>query len=443
MPYLVESVLAAVASGGPRSGGSSTPSWSSDRTRTGELATSFRRGPGRAAARHASPSRGSTSTSAARLPDDLAAELVGVLRDVREVVARRPGHARQAVGGLTGSSPTACSARRPRGGRRRLARADDVANLLRWLADGHFTFLGHRYLTAPRGGSSPRADGLGVLARRRRPVEDLTPEQATPTRAGPRTCSSSPAASAKSRVLRPVQPYYLAVRVVDGDGTGRRRAPVPRDAHRRRALRERARHPGGGAARARRDPPGRVPLESYSGQQMLEVISALPREELFGSDRGAAARHGGRRARRRRARAVRVFLRRDPYGRFTSCLVYVPRDRYTTLLAAWRWPRRPADAPRRDVRRPHGPADGVGAGARALHRAPGPGRAGRRRGAVEPVDVEACRRARRGHPHLGRPAAVAAPAAGRWPTLLPGVPEAYKADVEPAQALVDLRYSRA
>ena len=29
-------------------------------------------------------------------------------------------------------------------------------------------------------------------------------------------------------------------------------------------------------------------------------------------------------------RAVRVFLRPDPYHRFTSCLVYVPRDRYTT-----------------------------------------------------------------------------------------------------------------
>src|SRR6185436_11741169 len=29
-------------------------------------------------------------------------------------------------------------------------------------------------------------------------------------------------------------------------------------------------------------------------------------------------------------RAVRVFLRPDPYHRFVSCLVYVPRDRYTT-----------------------------------------------------------------------------------------------------------------
>jgi glutamate dehydrogenase len=29
-----------------------------------------------------------------------------------------------------------------------VTRADDLANLLRWLADGHFTFLGHRHLVA-------------------------------------------------------------------------------------------------------------------------------------------------------------------------------------------------------------------------------------------------------------------------------------------------------
>ncbi|MEO9220777.1 MAG: NAD-glutamate dehydrogenase domain-containing protein, partial [Mycobacteriaceae bacterium] len=29
-------------------------------------------------------------------------------------------------------------------------------------------------------------------------------------------------------------------------------------------------------------------------------------------------------------RSVRLFLREDPYGRFVSCLVYLPRDRYTT-----------------------------------------------------------------------------------------------------------------
>ena len=31
-------------------------------------------------------------------------------------------------------------------------------------------------------------------------------------------------------------------------------------------------------------------------------------------------------------RQVRMFVRRDPYGRYLSCLVYLPRDRYTTAV---------------------------------------------------------------------------------------------------------------
>ena len=63
----------------------------------------------------------------------------------------------------------------------------------------------------------------------------------------------------------------------------------------------------------------------------------MPREELFSATEEqlhdtavgvlAVAGRG----------AVRVFLRPGPVPRFTSCLVYVPRDRYTTPRA-WRWP---------------------------------------------------------------------------------------------------------
>ncbi|MGH3798828.1 MAG: NAD-glutamate dehydrogenase, partial [Pseudonocardiaceae bacterium] len=73
-----------------------------------------------------------------------------------------------------------------------------------------------------------------------------------------------------------------------------------------------------------------VPRESYSGQRMLEVLQTYPRGELFATDPDSlyqtvtgvlslAQRH-----------TLRLFCRRDPYGRFFSCLVYLPRDRYTT-----------------------------------------------------------------------------------------------------------------
>ena len=31
-------------------------------------------------------------------------------------------------------------------------------------------------------------------------------------------------------------------------------------------------------------------------------------------------------------RRTRLFMRTDEYGRFVSCLVYLPRDRYTTAV---------------------------------------------------------------------------------------------------------------
>ena len=34
----------------------------------------------------------------------------------------------------------------------------------------------------------------------------------------------------------------------------------------------------------------------------------------------------------RERRQLRLFVRRDAYGRFLSCLVYLPRDRYTRAV---------------------------------------------------------------------------------------------------------------
>ncbi len=252
--------------------------------------------------------------------DELARRLAGVLRDVREIVTDAEpmlARAREIADGLPSQAPPGAS-----------ARPGDVAALLRWLADGHVTFLGYRHYTATVDGEL-RADpgsGLGVLrrdeaARTFAPKVDTAPEQPdllVVTRAndpGP---------------LRPEHPYYLAVASVDGAGrlTGEHRflgmLTVP-------ALYESVLDIPVIARRVR-DAIHRAgfPLESYSGQQMLEVLSDLPREELFSA--GVARLHdtavgvlavSGR-------RAVRLFLRPDPYRRFLSCLVYLPRDRYTT-----------------------------------------------------------------------------------------------------------------
>jgi glutamate dehydrogenase len=257
-----------------------------------------------------------------RPPQGLADMLGAVLADVRDVVddsgamvakAREVAEAlpREPVG-EDGTSPA------------------DVGDLLRWLADAHFTFLGYRYQPAAGGRDDGRVDpepGLGLLRRHVGLASKFAPgTAAADAEPGPLLMTRATVPSP----LRPVHPYYLAVRDTDGEGRviGEHRfvgtltvaaqhesvLDIPLVAGRvRKAI-----HRAG------------IPLDSYSGQQMLEVISALPREELFsaGVQRlhdtavGVLAASG--------RRVVRLFLRRDPYKRFVSCLVYLPRDRYTT-----------------------------------------------------------------------------------------------------------------
>ncbi|MDT0301630.1 NAD-glutamate dehydrogenase [Streptomonospora wellingtoniae] len=70
--------------------------------------------------------------------------------------------------------------------------------------------------------------------------------------------------------------------------------------------------------------------ESYDGKDLVEILEGFPREELLQApvDQLYDIVLGVLRLRERRG--TKLFLRRDPYGRFMSCLVYMPRDRYNT-----------------------------------------------------------------------------------------------------------------
>src|SRR5690349_16261685 len=253
-----------------------------------------------------------------RPPEGLADTLQAVLADVRDVVDDSGAMVAKAleVAGALPTQPVAEDGTSPA----------DVGELLRWLTEGHFTFLGYRYQPAAEGRVEPEP-GLGLLRRHVGLASKFAPgTAAADAEPGPLLITRATVPSP----LRPIHPYYLAVRDTDGEGRviGEHRfvgtltvaaqhesvLDIPLVERRvRKAI-----HRAG------------FPLESYSGQQMLEVISALPREELFGA--GVQRLHdtavgvlavSGR-------RVVRLFLRRDPYKRFVSCLVYLPRDRYTT-----------------------------------------------------------------------------------------------------------------
>jgi glutamate dehydrogenase len=73
-------------------------------------------------------------------------------------------------------------------------------------------------------------------------------------------------------------------------------------------------------------------LDSFSGQAMLEAIQSFPRAELFSSDVEMLRRTASAVLNVGMRRQVRLFLRSDSYGRFVACMVYLPRDRYTTRV---------------------------------------------------------------------------------------------------------------
>ncbi len=71
---------------------------------------------------------------------------------------------------------------------------------------------------------------------------------------------------------------------------------------------------------------------SHDGMAVRNILESLPRDDLFQySDDELLATVLGVLALQGRQR-VALFVRRDPFGRFVSCLIYMPRERYTTQL---------------------------------------------------------------------------------------------------------------
>ncbi|KOX12906.1 NAD-glutamate dehydrogenase [Saccharothrix sp. NRRL B-16348] len=262
---------------------------------------------------------------------ELETKLHTVLNDVREVVedtdkmAGMAGHLAE----LLESEPPPLPSHE----------VQDGANLLRWLADDHFTFLGYRQYELvhddPATDGEPAlravlASGLGVLRQDSLAARSLTAGPDAGAQALSPELLVLTQASAQSSVHRSVYPYYVGVKTFDAEGnvSGEHRflgvfstTALHEDVLDIPAIERRVRdviHRAG------------FPLHSYSGQRMLEVIQNYPRTELFSVDTDTLYQTVTGVIALAERRRLRLFLRRDPYGRFYSCLVYLPRDRYTT-----------------------------------------------------------------------------------------------------------------
>ncbi len=214
----------------------------------------------------------------------------------------------------------------------------EIAELLTWLSDGRFTFLGYREYqldTGPEGMtlSAVPGTGLGILRHDRVGPGSfaLLPDELKARALGPQRLIVTKANS-RSTVHRPSYLDYVAVKKLSADGTvvGEYRflglfthaafaetikgIPVLR-----RKLTEVLEYSG-------------MAADSHDGKEVAEVLDFYPREELFMSSVADldAVTSGVHVLRERRQ--TRLFLRKDIFGRYVSCLVYLPRDRYTTAV---------------------------------------------------------------------------------------------------------------
>ncbi|WP_369259547.1 NAD-glutamate dehydrogenase [Geodermatophilus amargosae] len=260
------------------------------------------------------------------LDDEAAGDLVTglrtVLADVRAVDEDAPRTAARALevaarleerGTAPGADPVTDPADDPA----------EAAALLRWLADGNFVFLGARDTEVADTVRAVPGTGLGVL----RSDAAALPEAAGPL--GPSLVTVTKA-DIRSTVHRRAWLDLVAVTVpADGDRPARQ--------HRFVGL-----FPNAAATAGVRDVPlvrrrvaevvegSGVPADSHTGKTLVDVLDTLPRDELFQAPAGELLPVALAVLYLQERRQTRLFLRRDPFDRFWSALVYLPRDRYTT-----------------------------------------------------------------------------------------------------------------
>jgi glutamate dehydrogenase len=208
--------------------------------------------------------------------------------------------------------------------------------LLEWMEGDHFTFLGYREYRLRRG---PRQDrlvpvprsGLGIL-RPRAGHKAKTIVLAGEIRTFAR--SSDPLiitkANSVATVHRSTYLDYVGVKTFDAKGnvTGERRFL------------------GLWTSSAYSHGPSEIPVlrhkvqrvidhfhlkpSSHDHKALVHALDTFPRDELFQATLPDLVRIVRGIVNLYERAQVRLFVRRDPFRRFYSCLVYVPRDRYNT-----------------------------------------------------------------------------------------------------------------
>ena len=264
----------------------------------------------------------------------LAAGLSSILEDVRLAVEDWPAmrqKCRDLIAELVQNPPQVA-----------MGEAQETLAFLRWVDDDHFTYLGYREYSFSGKGTQAvakidRRSTLGVLRdldlrmfEGLRNLGKLPPEVREFVR-DPALVRISKA-NKKATVHRSVHLDTIAVKLFNkkGEVVGERLfcglftsvayARSPRDIPLLRQKVENVLVRSG------------FPSGSHDGKALMHILETYPRDELFeiSEDDLAEISMGVLHLQERQRTAL--FARRDPFGRYVSCMVYVPRDRYDTAL---------------------------------------------------------------------------------------------------------------
>ena len=201
-----------------------------------------------------------------------------------------------------------------------------IAALLRWMYDDHFELVGYREYTVD-GDTFTVVPGTGLGLLRGAGEDPFHATQITP----------DPEVMVVTKDSRPSPVHragnldYVSVRDYTPDGVlvGERRFL------------------GLWSSRAYSEPVESIPLvkdkatwvwealdlepASHNGELAREAMASLPRDNWFADTVADLAGLVRRIAGVQEQRHTRLIIQRAPHGRFWSCFVYVPRDRYRTI----------------------------------------------------------------------------------------------------------------
>ena len=217
------------------------------------------------------------------------------------------------------------------------AAQDEIQGFLAWLLDNHFTFLGYEEFSVVDEGDGGRViyaeDSLLGLSKNMR--SGLAPADLH-VEAGPLAYLREPLrlsfakAAQPSRVHRPAYPDYVSLREIDSKGkvvkecrfmglftSAAYTESVKRIPYMRGKVAEIVRRSG-------------FDSKAHLGKDLEQVLEVLPRDDLFQAPIDDLYATAISIVQIQERNKLRLFLRRDPYGRFVYALAYVPRDVYST-----------------------------------------------------------------------------------------------------------------